>query len=142
MTPRQVELVQESFTKVLPIAPAAAQMFYAKLFEIDPSLKMLFKGDMQEQGRMLMMMIAGAVRGLSNPATLVPVLKGLGARHVNYGVRDHHYDTVGNALIWTLQKGLGELFTDELCEAWVAAYQLLAGVMQEGAREAQLPKAA
>jgi hemoglobin-like flavoprotein len=142
MTPRQVELVQESFTKVLPIAPAAAQMFYAKLFEIDPSLKMLFKGDMKEQGRMLMMMIAGAVRGLSNPATLVPVLKGLGARHVNYGVRDHHYDTVGNALIWTLQKGLGELFTDELCEAWVAAYQLLAGVMQEGAREAQLPKAA
>ena len=65
MTPNQVKLVQQSFTKVLPIAPTAAQMFYARLFEIDPSLKLLFKGDMKEQGRMLMMMIAGAVRGLS-----------------------------------------------------------------------------
>jgi hemoglobin-like flavoprotein len=142
MTPRQVELVQESFTKVMPIAPAAAQMFYDKLFEIDPSLKLLFKGDMKEQGRMLMMMIAGAVRGLSNPPALIPVLKGLGARHVGYGVRDHHYDTVGNALIWTLQTGLGQDFTDAVCEAWVEAYKLLAGVMQQGAREAQLQKAA
>jgi hemoglobin-like flavoprotein len=142
MTPNQVKLVQQSFTKVLPIAPTAAQMFYARLFEIDPSLKLLFKGDMKEQGRMLMMMIAGAVRGLSNPPALIPVLKDLGARHVGYGVHDHHYDTVGNALIWTLQAGLGEDFTDEVCDAWVEAYKLLAGVMQQGAREAQLPKAA
>ena len=91
---------------------------------------------------MLMMMIAGAVRGLSNPPALIPVLKDLGARHVGYGVRERHYDTVGQALIWTLQKGLGEAFTDELCEAWVTAYQLLAGVMQQGAREAQLKQAA
>lgn len=142
MTPRQVELVQESFTQVLPIAPAAAQMFYARLFEIDPSLKLLFKGDMKEQGRMLMMMIGGAVRGLSNPPALIPVLKELGARHTGYGVRDHHYDTVGNALIWTLQAGLAEAFTDEVCEAWLEAYKLLSAVMQQGAREAQLPKAA
>lgn len=142
MTPNQVKLVQQSFTKVLPIAPTAAQMFYARLFEIDPSLKLLFKGDMKEQGRMLIMMIAGAVRGLSNPPALIPVLKDLGARHVGYGVRDHHYDTVGNALIWTLQAGLGEDFTDEVCDAWVEAYKLLAGVMQQGAREARLPKAA
>ncbi len=142
MTPRQVELVQVSFTKVLPIAPAAAEMFYAKLFEIDPSLKLLFKGDMKEQGRMLMMMIAGAVRGLSNAPALIPVLKDLGARHAGYGVREHHYDTVGNALIWTLQAGLGQDFTDEVCAAWVEAYKLLAGVMRQGARETQLAKAA
>jgi len=142
VTPRQVELVQESFTKVMPIAPAAAQMFYEKLFEIDPSLKLLFKGDMKEQGRMLMMMIAGAVRGLSNPPALIPVLKDLGARHVGYGVRDHHYDTVGNALIWRLQAGQHQDFTDEMGEDWVEAYKLLAGVMQQGAREVQLPKAA
>lgn len=142
MTPRQVELVQESFTKVLPIAPQAAELFYGRLFEIDPSLRSLFKGDMKEQGRMLMMMIAGAVRGLSNPPALIPVLKDLGARHLGYGVEDRHYDTVGEALIWTLQKGLGEAFTDEVCESWAQAYQLLAGVMQQGAREAQFAKAA
>lgn len=142
MTPRQIELVQESFTKVLPIAPAAAELFYGRLFELDPALRPLFKRDMKEQGRMLMMMIAGAVRGLSNPPALIPVLKDLGARHVGYGVQERHYDTVGQALIWTLQKGLGEGSTDELCEAWVAAYQLLAGVMQQGAREVALKKAA
>jgi hemoglobin-like flavoprotein len=142
MTPHQVQIVQESFVKVLPIAPAAAEMFYARLFEIDPNLKRLFKNDMKEQGRMLMAMIGGAVRGLGNPTPLIPVLKDLGARHVRYGVEERHYDTVGEALIWTLQKGLGDAFTDELCDAWVAAYQLLAGVMQQGAREAQLAKAA
>jgi hemoglobin-like flavoprotein len=142
MTPRQVELVQESFSKVLPIASAAADMFYGRLFEVDPSLRRLFKGDMQEQGRMLMAMIGGAVRGLANPAPLMPVLKDLGARHLGYGVEEHHYDSVGDALIWTLQKGLGAEFTDELCDAWVAAYQLLSGVMQQGARDAQLAKAA
>jgi len=142
MTPRQVELVQESFIKVMPIAPQAAELFYAQLFEIDPKLKPLFKGDMKEQGRMLMMMIAGAVRGLSNPPALIPVLKNLGARHTGYGVEERHYDTVGTALIWTLQKGLGEAFTDELCEAWLTAYQLLSSVMQQGAREARMPKAA
>jgi hemoglobin-like flavoprotein len=142
MTPRQVQLVQESFVNVLPIASAAADMFYGRLFEVDPSLRRLFKGDMQEQGRMLMAMIGGAVRGLSNPAPLLPVLKDLGARHLGYGVEEPHYDTVGNALIWTLQRGLGEAFTDELCDAWVAAYQLLSSVMQEGARTAQLAKAA
>lgn len=142
MTPRQIELVQESFTKVLPIAPAAAQMFYERLFALDPTLRPLFKGNLKDQGRMLMMMIAGAVRGLSNPPALVPVLKDLGARHVGYGVTEQHYDTVGSALIWTLQEGLGQEFSDEVCEAWVQAYQLLSSVMQQGAREAQLLKAA
>lgn len=142
MTPHQIQIVQESFVKVLPIAPAAAELFYARLFEIDPNLKRLFKKDMKEQGRMLMAMIGGAVRGLDNPAPLIPVLKDLGARHVGYGVEEHHYDTVGEALIWTLQKGLGEAFTDELCDAWVAAYQLLSSVMLQGARDVQLAKAA
>ena len=142
MTPRQIELVQESFTKVLPIAPAAAQMFYERLFALDPTLRPLFKGNLKDQGRMLMMMIAGAVRGLSNPPALVPVLKDLGARHVGYGVKEQHYDTVGSALIWTLQEGLGQEFSDEVCEAWVQAYQLLSSGMQQGAREAQLLKAA
>ena len=143
MTPEQIALVQASWRRVQPIADQAAALFYSRLFALEPSVKRLFKGDMKEQGRMLMMMIGGAVRGLANPPALIPVLKDLGARHLGYGVEERHYDTVGTALIWTLQKGLGEAFTDQVCEAWVAAYQLLAGVMQQGAREArQMKKAA
>ena len=142
MTPRQIQLVQESFEKVRPIAAAAAEMFYNKLFETDPALRPLFKGDMKDQGRMLMAMIAAAVRGLSNAQALVPTLLDLGRKHVAYGVEDRHYVTVGSSLLWTLEQGLGKGFDDELRDAWLAAYELLSGVMQQGAREARLDKAA
>jgi hemoglobin-like flavoprotein len=142
MTPRQIQLVQESFEKVRPIAATAAEMFYGKLFLTDPSLRPLFKGDMKDQGRMLMAMIAAAVRGLSNPQALVPTLLDLGRKHVAYGVEDRHYITVGSSLLWTLEQGLGEAFDDELRDAWLAAYELLSGVMQQGAREARLDRAA
>jgi hemoglobin-like flavoprotein len=142
MTPRQIQLVQESFEKVRPIAAAAAELFYGKLFETDPSLRPLFKGDMKEQGRMLMAMIAAAVRGLSNAQALVPTLLDLGRKHVAYGVEDRHYVTVGSSLLWTLEQGLGKDFDEELRDAWLAAYELLSGVMQQGAREARLDKAA
>ena len=140
MEPKQIELVQESFRKVLPIAEIAADMFYARLFELDPSLRKLFKGDMKRQGGMLMSMIASAVRGLKDPNALIPVLTALGRRHVGYGVMDAHYATVAEALLWTLEKGLGEDFTDETRKAWAAAYMLMATVMQQGARE--MPRAA
>lgn len=142
MNARQIALVQDSFEKVRPIASAAAELFYGRLFELDPKLKPLFRGDMKEQGRMLMSVIASAVRSLSAPAPLVPVLKDMGRRHVAYGVRDEHYATVGAALIWTLEQGLGEHFTPELREAWTATYGLLSGVMLDGAREYRLANAA
>lgn len=142
MTPREIEIVQQTFEKVRPIAPAAAELFYGKLFELDPTLRPLFKGDIREQGRMLMSMIAGAVRGLSNAAALVPVLTDLGRRHEAYGVIDRHYVTVGSALIWTLEQGMGKDFTAEVRDAWCAAYELMAGVMQQGAREFRLAQAA
>jgi hemoglobin-like flavoprotein len=135
MTPKQIEIVQSSFAKVAPIAEAAAGLFYARLFELDPELKPLFKGDMKRQGMMLMSMIATAVRGLSNPDTLLPMVKNLGRRHVGYGVKDSHYGTVGQALIETLQKGLGTDFDAEMREAWLAAYSLLSSVMKAGAAE-------
>lgn len=140
MTPRQVELVQSSFQKVLPIADVAAGLFYARLFELDPSLQKLFKGDMKRQGGMLMSMIASAVRGLKDPNGLIPVLTMLGKRHTGYGVVDAHYTTVAEALLWTLKQGLGEEFTQEVKEAWTAAYMMMATVMQQGAR--QMPRAA
>jgi len=135
MTPRQVQIVQQNFEKVMPIAEVAAGLFYARLFELDPSLRKMFKGDMKRQGGMLMSMLASAVRGLSNPNGLIPVLTALGRRHDGYGVVDAHYTTVAEALLWTLQQGLGEEFTAESREAWTAAYTMMATVMQQGARE-------
>jgi len=132
MTPQQIEIVQSTFAKVAPIAEIAADLFYARLFELDPQLKPMFKGDMKRQGMMLMSMLSTAVRGLSHPDALVPVVKGLGRRHVAYGVKDEHFTSVGQALIDTLSKGLGTDFTPEARAAWLAAYALLSTVMKAG----------
>ena len=140
MNTQQIELVQASFEKVRPIADQAAETFYQRLFEIAPGYRSFFKHDMKKQGAMLMSMIASAVRGLSKPDALLPVLTMLGRRHAGYGVVDAHYTTVAQALLWTLEEGLGEDFTPEVRDAWVAAYTLMATVMQQGARD--LPRAA
>lgn len=134
MDSNQIKLVQESFRKVVPIADTAATIFYARLFELDPSLRKMFKGDMKKQGMMLMSMLASAVRGLSDPNALIPVLTALGRRHEGYGVVDAHYTIVAEALLWTLEQGLGDEFTPEVRQAWVAAYSMMATVMQQGAR--------
>jgi hemoglobin-like flavoprotein len=136
MTPDQKTLVQESFKSVAPIADTAAKLFYQKLFELNPELEPLFKGDMEEQGKKLMKMIATAVNGLDHLEELVPAVQDLGVRHVGYGVKDKDYDTVGEALIWTLQQGLGEGFTPEVQEAWIAVYGVLSDTMKGAAAEA------
>jgi hemoglobin-like flavoprotein len=136
MTPRQIDLVQHTFALVKPMAAAASEMFYARLFQLDPSLRSMFRNDMSKQGQMLMSMIGAAVAGLRNLESLSPVVRQLGARHVNYGVQPEHYDTVGVALLWTLEQGLGDDFTPEVRDAWAAAYGLLSEVMQLGAMEA------
>jgi hemoglobin-like flavoprotein len=135
MTPQQVQIVQRTFQKVAPIAEVAAELFYARLFELDPQLRLLFKSDMRRQGAMLMNMLSSAVRSLENPEPLIPVLKNLGRRHVSYGVADHHHETVGTALLDTLAHALGSEFDGETREAWAAAYALLSSVMKLGARE-------
>ena len=136
MTPRDIELVQSSFAKVAPIAEQAAAMFYDRLFEIDPSLKSLFHGDMTAQGKRLMAMIEAAVNGLDDLDTLVPVVQDLGRRHRRYGVQDSHYNTVARALLDTLEKGLGEAFTKETREAWTAVYTVLSTTMIAAAADA------
>ena len=137
MTPHQIDLVQKSFGEVKPIAAQAAELFYTRLFTLDPSLRILFKGDITKQGQMLMSMIGAAVSGLRNLEVLSPVVRQLGARHTGYGVKPEHYETVGAALLWTLDKGLKEQFTPEVREAWASAYQLLSDVMQLGAMDHQ-----
>lgn len=137
LTPRQIDHVQRTFAQVRPIAATAADLFYNRLFSLDPSLRALFRsGDMAKQGQMLMSVLGTAVMGLSNLEKLAPVVRNLGARHVGYGVKTEHYATVGGALLWTLEQGLGEAFTPEVREAWTAAYELLSEVMQLGAMEA------
>jgi hemoglobin-like flavoprotein len=133
MTPQQKTMVQESFAKLVPIADEAAALFYHNLFAKDPSLKPLFKGDMKEQGRKLMKMIATAVNGLDRLEAIVPAVQDLGRRHVDYGVRADHYDTVGAALLQTLEQGLGAAFTADVKQAWTTVYGVLAQTMKDAA---------
>jgi hemoglobin-like flavoprotein len=137
VTPHQIQLVQTSFEKVAPIADTAAALFYGRLFETDPSTRPLFRNDLRRQGAMLMQTLGLAVRHLHDPTPVLGAVQALGVRHVGYGVSDAHYDSVGAALLWTLGQGLGEAFTDEVREAWVAAYGLLAGVMKAAAASSQ-----
>jgi len=136
MTPDQIKLIRLSWDKVIPISETAADLFYGKLFELDPNLRPLFKGDLTEQGRKLMAMLNTVVVSLDKLDTILPNIQDSGARHAGYGVTDEMYDTVAEALLWTLGQGLGDNFTDETKEAWVAAYVTLSTVMKEAAKEA------
>ena len=129
MTADEIALVRDSFAKVVPIAETAAGLFYGRLFETTPEVKPLFRGDMTEQGRKLMVTLAVVVKGLDNLPAIVPVAEALARRHVDYGVLPEHYASVGVALLWTLGQGLGEAFTPEVEAAWTQAYTTLSGVM-------------
>ena len=129
MTPQQVELVQTSFKKVVPIATTAADLFYNRLFEIAPDTRALFPEDLTEQKGKLISMLGTAVTNLHKLETILPAVKDLGSRHKGYGVTAAHYEPVGAALLWTLEKGLGADFTPEVKAAWTETYTALAGVM-------------
>jgi hemoglobin-like flavoprotein len=129
----QITLVQQSFAHVVPIAETAAALFYERLFILDPRLKALFPHDLTHQGQKLMQALGVVVHGLQQPETLRPLLHALGQRHTGYGVRAEHYQTVGAALLWTLEQGLGEAFTPAVKDAWAAAYTFVALGMQEAA---------
>lgn len=133
MTPEQVSLVQTSFTKMTPMAQQAAELFYARLFELDPTLQRLFRGDMHVQGAKLMQALSLVVGSLHRLDPLLSTLQALGQRHVLYGVEAAHYDTVGAALLWTLEQGLGPDFTPATRTAWAQAYDTLATVMRAAA---------
>ena len=126
----QITLVQDTFDKIRPISEKAAKLFYNRLFELDPSLKSLFKGDMKTQGKMLMQMLDYAITGLDRLDTIVLAIQNLGIRHAGYGVKDEYYETVGEALLWTLEQGLGKDFTPDVKDAWAEAYKLLSDIMK------------
>ena len=133
----QIDLVQTSFAKIRLIADTAATLFYGRLFELDPSLKAMFKTNMQEQGRKLMQVLGVAVNSLTRLETILPTVQELGRGHVAYGVKDEHYPTVGAALLWTLEQALGDEFTTEHHEAWLQTYNFLADVMINAAAEVE-----
>jgi hemoglobin-like flavoprotein len=136
MTEDQKTLIRSSFARIAPDAPAVAALFYDRLFTIDPTLKALFKGDMPEQGRKLMSMIGVAVANLDNLEAIIPAVQQLGARHAGYGVPNDSYTTVGAALLWTLEQGLGPDYTPQMAQAWTDCYATVAAVMQQGAAQA------
>jgi hemoglobin-like flavoprotein len=141
-TETDISLVVKTFDKVVPIAGLAADLFYDRLFEIAPQLRAMFPADMRDQKRKLFVMLATAVQGLGDLDRLVPHVKALGARHTGYGVKAEHYAIVGAALIWTLERGLGQAFTLDVELAWRRVYGLLAATMQAGASDAITMRAA
>ena len=134
MTSEQIELVESTWASVADTKEQAAELFYGRLFDLDPNTRPLFRGDLREQGRKLMTVIGTAVSGLRRFEALLPALRELGRRHAGYGVTEAHYDTVAAALLWTLEQGLGARFTPDARMAWARAYALLAGAMKEAAR--------
>lgn len=133
MTTQQIELVQSTFRVVQPMAATAGEIFYKRLFEVEPAARSLFKDDIKEQRMKFMQVLAVAVGGLSNMATLTPIVQQLGVRHATYGVRAEHYDSARQALMWTLALVLQDAYTDDVQSAWNTAYSMLAGVMKEAA---------
>lgn len=141
LTDAQVEMVQESFTKVAPIADTAASIFYNKLFEIAPQVKPMFgNADMAEQGKKLMTTIGIAVKGLTNLEKIVPTVQRLGVSHIEYGVKKEHFPIVAEALLYTLEQGLGDDWNDELKEAWTTTYTILADTMIDAMEKAVAEK--
>jgi hemoglobin-like flavoprotein len=133
MTPKQVDLVQRSWRAVAPVGDTAAELFYGKLFSLDPNLRGLFRNDLRDQGRSLTAMISVAVHGLARPERILYAVQQLGRRHAAYGVQRPHYETVALALLWMLEQVLGEAYTPEVREAWTETYNLLAKAMRDAA---------
>jgi hemoglobin-like flavoprotein len=129
MTPDQIKLIQQSFAKVAPISEQAAALFYGRLFEIAPEVKPLFRGDMKEQGRKLMATLAAVANGLADLPAILPAASALAKRHVQYGVKAKDYAPVGEALLWTLERGLGAQWTPDVKAAWATAYAVLSEYM-------------
>jgi hemoglobin-like flavoprotein len=133
MTPRQIEIVRQSFGQIMPFKDQVIELFYCRLFELDPSIRLMFKSDMTEQRQKLTAALAMVISRLETMESLLPVLRELGRRHKGYGVRNRQYDLVGEALLWTLEIGLSSNWTSELAEAWKGAYGQVVNAMIEGA---------
>ena len=142
MTPEQTRLVRHTWNQVAPSADAAADMFYRRLFEIDPATRKLFRAtEMVAQRKKLLQTLSFAINGLDDPDALVSKVEDLGRRHAGYGVTDAQYDSVGAALLWTLEQGLGRAWTPAVASAWTEVYGMLSGIMRNAAARANVASA-
>jgi hemoglobin-like flavoprotein len=141
LTWAQKKMIRESFEQVQPKSEAAAHLFYGRLFELDPSLRPMFRGDLAQQGRQLMQALTVVVQGIDHVDELLPAIQSLG-RHLAHGVRDEYYVTVGAALLWTLERGLGDSFTGSMRRAWESLYYMVASCLGSASREAAVATAA
>ncbi len=135
MTPKQIELIQESWEYILKNVPQAGELFYSRLFDVNPNLRPMFSPDVKTQAQKLVSMITFAVRKLNTLDEVISDVQALGRRHGNYGVQPAHYAMVADSLLWTLEKGLGERWTREMIEAWVSLYSTLSGIMMEASAQ-------
>lgn len=138
MTPKQIQIVRDTWQQVMPTAATAAGLFYDRLFETEPGLRRLFaRTDMAAQHGKLLQVLDVAVAGLERPESVLPVLQNLGRRHAGYGITTGHFDAVGAAFLWTLEQGLGEVWTPAAEDAWTEAYGMVAAAMCQGLAEVQ-----
>jgi hemoglobin-like flavoprotein len=133
MTREEIALVRESFDRLRPIPRGVGRSFYEKLFELDPSLRVLFKGDLDAQGAMFVSALGLAVAGLDDSTAGERPLRDLGHRHATYGVTDAHFATFREALVKTLRSHAGSAFTDAHASAWRQAFDRIGVVMRDAA---------
>jgi hemoglobin-like flavoprotein len=131
LNPEQIVIVQETYLTFAANAQRTGKLFYDRLFEIDPTLRPLFKGDIDAQSIKLMQMVGTAVNALRKPSLLTNAVGELGKRHVNYGVKAEHYATVCEALIFAIKSQLKDGFTTDVESAWRAVYGELARISIE-----------
>jgi hemoglobin-like flavoprotein len=131
MKPEQIKLVKKTWKILMGIDPRIiGDAFYSKLFADQPGIRKLFPSDMNQQYIKLVDMLSSIIMNLDhNPAIGLPDIAAMSKRHTDYGVKPAHYVMVGSALIWTLKKGLGSEWNQEIEEAWSDCYQSLADIM-------------
>jgi len=138
----ETNILETSFDLIAPHGDELMDEFYGRLFEAAPAVRPLFPEDMRKQKSMLLSVLVLVRKSLRDLDRLVPALHSLGARHVAYGAKAEHYPVVGAALIASMAAVAGDAWTEEIEQAWTTAYGLIADVMVEGAREAELELAA
>jgi hemoglobin-like flavoprotein len=142
ITPEQKELVQQTFEDVKPVSGAVAQLFYSRLFQLNPSLKELFRSGLEEQRKKLLLALTAVVESLDRFDDMRPLVQAMAVRHQSYGVKPADYEVFGAALLWTLERALGPQWTPPVQRAWAAVYDLLAETMKGAAiseRQESLP---
>ena len=129
ITDKQILLVKNSWSYVVTDTEAAGKLFYQRLFEVAPGVRNLFQGEIKFQARKLMNMVTLIVTKLHKLDEIMDEVKSLAQRHNRYGAEPAHYQVVGECLIWTLEKGLGDKWNEETAQAWIAVYGVLADAM-------------